>query len=543
MKSRAIYPVFSAACGLVLFLGLVPSSAQQARLAVTTPPAEVPGTLVICGGGKLPDAVRDRFMDLAGGAKAKLVVIPTASAAADGPNAASSLEPWKKYKPATLTLLHTRDPKRADAAAFVKPLTAATAVWFGGGDQSKIMAAYRGTAVERELHKLLQRGGVIGGTSAGAAVMSKVMITGGNPKATVGTGFGFLTHFVVDQHFLKRKREQRLLGVLAAHPGLAGLGVDEETAVLVRGRAIGVLGNSVAVACLPASSRKPASQQTLKPGGKADLIALSRAAIARVSPPFPPDRAAVPNVPSGSLIIGGGGNLPDAVFLKFIELAGGPDARIVVIPTSMEDQQLQKEPGEAKRLKKHGAKNVVVLHTRSRAEADTAKFCAPLEGAKGVWFCGGRQWRFVDAYEGTRAYRLFHDVLKRGGVIGGSSAGASIQSEYMPRGDPLGNLNIIAEGYERGFGFLPGVAVDQHFFKRKRLADMTALMKVYPQLLGVGIDEGTALLVRGEVMDVLGVSKVAVYDRTRPVPKGQPDYQVLTAGARYNLRTRQTLPK
>jgi cyanophycinase-like exopeptidase len=113
----------------------------------------------------------------------------------------------------------------------------------------------------------------------------------------------------------------------------------------------------------------------------------------------------------------------------------------------------------------------------------------------------------------------------------------------MPRGDPLGNLNIIAEGYERGFGFLPGVAVDQHFFKRKRLADMTALMKVYPQLLGLGIDEGTALLVRGEVMEVLGVSKVAVYDRTRPVPDGQPDYQELTAGVRYHLRTRQALAK
>ena len=105
---------------------------------------------------------------------------------------------------AALTLLHTRDAKKANEAAFVKPLTEATAVWFGGGDQGKLLAAYRGTAVERELHKLLQRGGAIGGTSAGAAVMSKVMITGGNPKAEVGTGFGFLTHVVIDQHFLKR---------------------------------------------------------------------------------------------------------------------------------------------------------------------------------------------------------------------------------------------------------------------------------------------------------------------------------------------------
>src|SRR5206468_6934717 len=104
-------------------------------------------------------------------------------------------------------------------AAFVKPLTEATAVWFGGGDQNKIMEAYRGTLVEKELHKLLQHNGVIGGTSAGAAIMSDVMIAGGNPVAKTGKGFGFVTHAVVDQHFLKRDRGERLMGVLAKHPG------------------------------------------------------------------------------------------------------------------------------------------------------------------------------------------------------------------------------------------------------------------------------------------------------------------------------------
>src|SRR5262249_32740981 len=151
-------------------------------------------------------------------------------------------------------------------------------------------------------------------------------------------------------------------------------------------------------------------------------------------------------------------------------------------------------PGELRALKANGAKNVKLLHTRHRAEADKPEFAAGLNEAKGVWFTGGRQWRFVDSYEGTRTEKGFHDVLARGGVIGGSSAGASIQSEYMPRGDPLGNLNIIAEGYERGFGFLKGAAVDQHFFARKRTRDMTELMSAYPQLLGIGIDEGTVVV-------------------------------------------------
>ena len=129
--------------------------------------------------------------------------------------------------------------------------------------------------------------------------------------------------------------------------------------------------------------------------------------------------------------------------------------------------------------------------------ADDPKFSESLLKAGGVWFSGGRQWRFVDAYAGTLTEKRFHEVLARGGAIGGSSAGASIQSEYMPRGHPLGNTVMAAEGYERGFGFLPGCAVDQHFFARKRTADMTGLMKKYPQYLGIGIDEGTAIVVTG----------------------------------------------
>ena len=109
----------------------------------------------------------------------------------------------------------------------------------------------------------------------------------------------------------------------------------------------------------------------------------------------------------------------------------------------------------------------------------------------------------------------------------------------MPRGDPLGNLNIIAEGYERGFGFLKGVACDQHFFARKRLADMTQLMTAYPQLLGIGIDEGTVIIVRGTKMEVIGKSKVAVYDRRKPVKPGEKDYEELEAGSVYDLEARK----
>ena len=144
----------------------------------------------------------------------------------------------------------------------------------------------------------------------------------------------------------------------------------------------------------------------------------------------------------------------------------------------------------------------------------------------------------MDSYEATLTEKLCHEVLARGGVIGGSSAGESIQAEYMPRGHPLGNLVVMAEGYEPGFGFLPGVAVDQHFFAGGRTGDMTDLMRVYPQLLGIGIDEGTIILVTGSVFEVIGKSKVAVFDRKKPIPKEGKDYEEVKAGERYDMKTR-----
>src|SRR5262249_23895326 len=161
------------------------------------PAGEIAGSLVIAGGGAIPDAVRAEFVKLAGGKNARLVVIPTASATADGNEAGRSLEPGKKTEVASVVLLDTPKAYAARTADFVKPITEATGVWLGGGDQSKLTAAYRGTLVEKELQKLLARLGVTGGTSAGAVVMSPIMITGGNPKAETAPGFGFLPGAIV----------------------------------------------------------------------------------------------------------------------------------------------------------------------------------------------------------------------------------------------------------------------------------------------------------------------------------------------------------
>ena len=133
-------------------------------------------------------------------------MIPTAHDIADGPSVNTVLDPWKDKGAASVQLFHTRSREQANDAEFVRPLTEATGVWFGGGRQSYLTEAYLGTEVERQLKALLDRGGVIGGTSAGAAVMTRVMITGGRTTADVGQGFDFFPGAVVDQHFLKRNR-------------------------------------------------------------------------------------------------------------------------------------------------------------------------------------------------------------------------------------------------------------------------------------------------------------------------------------------------
>lgn len=197
---------------------------------------EMAGHLVICGGGGLPDSGRDRFVELAGGAKARIVVVPTASASADGlPQELDEfLAPWRKRGVASAKLLHTRSRTKADDPAFAAQLDDADGVWFSGGDQSRVTEAYLGTATDAAFRRVLARGGVLGGTSAGAALMTRVMITGGTEKAGVGEGFGFLSDVVVDQHALRRSRLNRLMGVVAERPDLkAGVAIDEATALIV----------------------------------------------------------------------------------------------------------------------------------------------------------------------------------------------------------------------------------------------------------------------------------------------------------------------
>ncbi|MDB5313071.1 MAG: cyanophycinase [Gemmataceae bacterium] len=495
--------------------------------------AELPGPVVIAGGGKLPDDVRDAFFALAGKDKSRIVVLT--AAAADPKTAEPMPGQWEGQKPASVVVLRVRDHKTADDPDAVKPLADATGVWFAGGPTDQLLVLFHDTALEKAVKKVHARGGVIGGPSS---AMTDLSIHTGPGTTHATKGFGFLTGFAINICSDAGEGQKAVELMLASHPALIGLAIGEGAGVKVSGRAVRVIGDGRVSVCVAAGAGKEAVVQPAKSGDLFDLYQLRRAAANRAAKdPFPPANPRPPVVEKGSLVIVGGGGAGPEIWKKFIDLAGGPDAPIVVIPTALEDP-LPPVIGEAAALKRFGANNVTVLHTRSRTEADDPKFSEVLTKAKGVWFGGGRQWRFVDAYAGTLTEKRIHGVLARGGAIGGSSAGASIQSEYMPRGHPLGNTVMAAEGYEQGFGFLPGCAVDQHFFARKRTADMTGLMKLYPQYLGIGIDEGTAIVVTGSTAEVIGKTRVGFYDARKKVDGGT-DYEEVKAGEKYDLKGRK----
>jgi len=240
---------------------------------------------------------------------------------------------------------------------------------------------------------------------------------------------------------------------------------------------------------------------------------------------------------NGSVVVVGGGAIGPEIYQRFIELAGGPDAPIVVVPTAGGDSVYPADWVGIRGLQQAGATRVSVLHTINRKEADSEAFIASLKAARGVWFPGGRQWHLVDSYLGTRTEAEFRAVLARGGVIGGTSAGASILSSYLVRGAREGNTVMMAPGYEVGFGYLRNVAIDQHVVARDRLLDLPAVLTKHPELLGISEDEGTAWVVRGDQAEIIGRNKAFVYGGRDATDAGAP-YLTLYPGDRYDLAQR-----
>ncbi len=243
---------------------------------------------------------------------------------------------------------------------------------------------------------------------------------------------------------------------------------------------------------------------------------------------------------NGSLVVAGGAMQDPAIYERFIELAGGPDALILYIPTAGGGDAYDDFCPCLNAWRENGARNIRVLHTTDPAVANTEAFVSPIREAGGVFFGGGRQWRLVDAYGDTRTETAIRQVLERGGVIGGSSAGASIQGSYLVRGDTRTNATMMGD-HVRGFGYLRNVGIDQHVLRRNRHFDLIEVMEAHPELLGIGLDENTALIVQGDNAEVLGASYALIYDNRSQVGAYGGPFYFLAPGDRFNLATREAM--
>jgi cyanophycinase len=222
----------------------------------------------------------------------------------------------------------------------------------------------------------------------------------------------------------------------------------------------------------------------------------------------------------GHLVIIGGVHTNETS-KKFVELAGGKDARIIIIPNAGSRPVYNSELHK-KEFEELGAKADYLLFTRETADADSN--LKKMDWANAVYFLGGDQSDLTRDMLGTKLLQKVYDIYNKGGVIGGSSAGAAVQSEIMITGNELLNKDsssafiTIQRGNietSKGFGFIKNAIIDQHFLKRKRHNRLITLMCEHPNLLGIAIDEATAIVVYpNETFEVIGENQVLVYDPT-----------------------------
>lgn len=576
-RSRLLASILTLAFALA---GSIPA----ADLSTAGPP---PGTLIIIGGGSERGAgILETFINRAGGPEANYVIIPTAHGThtADGQPKVyredEVLAVWRTRGLKHVSLLHTADPAVANSEDFVQPLRTAQAIWFDGDRPQDLLAAYANTLAAREFAQVLQRGGVIAGNAAGATAMGAVLFRPGLSASTHPTsaelanataGFGWMRDTVFDLQVNTLHRWDDLCPFIRNRPELLGIGLSETTAIVVTGNRFEVIGQwTVAVhdgTLSPRPNEKPF--RVLSPGDVFNLrtrrveqlgngtlrapplipVPAPAAAAAAVTPPSLPPAPLEYGPANGTLIlVGGGSPRGTGIMETFVNRAGGLNAKIVLIPTAGGNRTADGRPivyDEEKILapwkNQLGLKNVRLLHTPDPSVANTEEFVRPLREATGVWFDGGRQWHLVDSYADTLTLREIHGVLARGGVVGGTSAGATIQGDYLVRGAIAGPDIVMPPEpeHQHGFAFLRHTAIDQHINTRHRWDDLVPVIQKYPEYLGIGLSESTAIIVNGDRFEVMGKWKVTVHDSTAPRAPWEKPYLTLSPGDVFNLRTRR----
>ena len=297
--------------------------------------------------------------------------------------------------------------------------------------------------------------------------------------------------------------------------------------------------SSLAIGCAPAGTQAPDGGTAESSGGPAEQAAWE----------------------GGSLVIIGGGSRPDYVMEKIVELAGGSDCHMVVIPMASAEPE---DTGDYQsgQLREAGCPEVDYL-IFDRESADSDDVVARLDGVTGIFFSGGVQGRLLDHLAGSRLFDRVQEIYLSGGVLGGTSAGAAVMSEIMITGDenhPLSeddSFEVISAGNVvtvEGFGFVSNAIIDQHFVVRKRHNRLISLVLENPSLVGVGIDEATAIVMpTPDELWVLGESIAVIYDASEATHIATNDelelsardirMHLLASGQGYDLARKQVIER
>jgi len=520
-----------------------------------------PGTVMVTADANPTDSVVQDFIRAAG-KRPKIVALML-----DDSTPLNELK--TQFEKVDSFLIYRLEMKDTGIQAIASDLDSAEPIAFHQAlkDATAVVLCSRKPLQEKERHWLvkqaahlqacLKRGGVVLGCGDVGRVFGRFARVDESrdhspAESKIIPALNLLPDVVLQTGFTTAADRGHLLGVLAQMPKMVGIGVEPNTCLVFRGRKVVASGSGNLHFFIAANSSSKLREKTIRePKSKrlnpykslVDLTAWRREAIDRTLEIFPAEKPATPCVPQGTLMIIGGGGMPDGLMEQFIEQAGGKRAKLLYIPCTEREDVSGRDYALVKRWRQQGVATADVFHTKNRIRANQDEtFLEPLKEATGIFFGGGRQWNFSDSYYGTKAHRLMKEVLQRGGVIAGSSAGASIQARYLARANPLGNIDIMAAGYERGgLGFISGVAIDQHFTQRRRQKDMTSLVNRYPQLLGIGIDERTAIVVQKSLAKVIGEGDVYFYDRNRQKATDQPDHLKLGAGKEYDLAKREVV--
>ncbi|MEO1618771.1 MAG: cyanophycinase [Planctomycetota bacterium] len=487
----------------------------------------IDGSRMVVGDGNVPDYILDYYLFLCGDAFPEIVVINL-----DGETGVSS-EQFRNRGAESVLVVETIP---SDLESLTLSLLSADGVWIEGSPD----ALAKRPLLLSLLQNVTKRNGTIAVDSSSVSLLAD-LDENDAAKRLESPFANFDFHFGM----AKPDNSSSVQDVHCMIPNSSAL-------VVHQGRQIAGYGDRDITLMVKAANGWPERTQTFEcpdafgpggyPGYSTDLLSWVRSARERSRAFFPPKLNPASAMENGTLFLHGGSRLHQDVLEEFVALAGGKEVPFVCIPSASQFDAFETPRSySAESLNEMGCSQVTILHTDDPMVADQSEaFARMLEDAAAVWIDGGRTFRFMDSYEGTRVPKLLAQVLERGGVVGGSSAGCQVPSDFLVRGNPTSNRDIAFGGYTRGMGLLKGVIIDAHFLQRQRHEPFLQLMQKHPQMLGIGIDESTALVVNGHQGRVVGNAAVSFYDLSG---KTEDEFKpvILNAGQSYDLRARQTI--